>query len=177
MAEGDPRSSSHRGRIQDARGRRVTQLDPVTMRLLRQHDVIPAQTLRKLAEEIGVGWPWLVRLTFLVMLAFLIILLVATGVHLGRDVVLGSARFSAFAETLSYLIPPLIGLLMIWFVSARVRFTRICKIILKYRHCPHCGYDLRLLPTDPEDGATVCPECGCAWRLDSRQDAGGHGNG
>jgi transcription initiation factor TFIIIB Brf1 subunit/transcription initiation factor TFIIB len=37
--------------------------------------------------------------------------------------------------------------------------------MLKHLRCPHCGYDLRGLAADPEDGATVCPECGCAWRL------------
>jgi hypothetical protein len=38
--------------------------------------------------------------------------------------------------------------------------------MLKFRRCPHCGYDLRLLPADPADSATVCPECGCAWLID-----------
>ena len=33
--------------------------------------------------------------------------------------------------------------------------------------CPNCGYDLRLLPVDSVDGATVCPECGRAWKLES----------
>jgi hypothetical protein len=63
------------------------------------------------------------------------------------------------------LLPPLAGLFCIWFVSARVRFKWIRRTMLKYRRCPHCGYDIRGLPADPEDGATVCPECGCAWRL------------
>ena len=31
----------------------------------------------------------------------------------------------------------------------------------------NAGYDLRQLPVDPEDRATVCPECGCAWILDA----------
>jgi transcription initiation factor TFIIIB Brf1 subunit/transcription initiation factor TFIIB len=39
--------------------------------------------------------------------------------------------------------------------------------MLKHRRCPHCGYDIRGLPVDPQDGATVCPECGCAWELPS----------
>ena len=177
MAEGNSSSSWHRGRIKDARGRRVTQLDPVTMRLLHQHDVMPTETLRKLAEEIGVGWPKLVRLTFFVMLVALVVYLLVTGVFLLTRVVFGNAGLDAFAERLLLPIPPLAGLLSIWFVSARVRFKRICKIILKYKRCPHCGYDLRMLPTDPDDGATVCPECGCAWRLDNSQAAGGHGDG
>ena len=40
------------------------------------------------------------------------------------------------------------------------------NVMLQHLRCPHCGYDLRLLPTDPKDGASVCPECGCAWRLE-----------
>jgi hypothetical protein len=143
------------------------------MRLLHQYDVIPADTLRKLAEEIGVGWPKLVRLTFFVMLVFLAVYLVATVVYLLTDVVFESAGLAAGAKRLSLLIPPLAGLLIIWFVSARVRFKRMRNIILKYLRCPHCGYDIRGLPTAPEDGATICPECGCAWKLNGPRAVGG----
>ena len=37
--------------------------------------------------------------------------------------------------------------------------------------CLKCGYDL----TGNISG--VCPECGCAWRSDGRQDDGGHRDG
>ncbi|MHC4130085.1 MAG: hypothetical protein ACYSUA_18360 [Planctomycetota bacterium] len=43
---------------------------------------------------------------------------------------------------------------------------RVSAVLIKFRRCPHCGYSLRGLPVDPADGATVCPECACAWRLD-----------
>ena len=44
------------GRIKDARGRKVTQLDPVAMFLLhRYHEGIPQEVLRKLTREIGIG--------------------------------------------------------------------------------------------------------------------------
>ncbi|UCG16522.1 MAG: zinc ribbon domain-containing protein [Phycisphaerales bacterium] len=172
MAPGDPNSLPHGQRIKDARGRKVTQLDPVTMRLLRQHHVIPPETLRKLADEIGVGWPRFVRLTFIVMLIALVLYLVASAAYSLKHAVSASVGLTAFAKRLSLLIPPLVGLLSIWFVSARVRFKRIRNIILRHSRCPHCGYDLRMLPVDPQDGATVCPECGCAWRLD-RSQAGG----
>ncbi len=33
------------------------------------------------------------------------------------------------------------------------------------RRCASCGYDLSGLKAE-EDGCTVCPECGAAWRLD-----------
>lgn len=53
------------------------------------------------------------------------------------------------------------------FRIAKAKYVgRVVKVMLEYRHCPHCGYDIRGLPTDPIDGATVCPECGCAWRLE-----------
>ncbi len=35
------------------------------------------------------------------------------------------------------------------------------------------GYDLRMLPSDPADRATVCPECGHAWKLDGTPDVKG----
>jgi ribosomal protein S27AE len=37
--------------------------------------------------------------------------------------------------------------------------------MLEHRRCPHCGYDLRGLPDESNDGATICPECGSAWIL------------
>ncbi|MFQ5414108.1 MAG: hypothetical protein ACE5E6_06580 [Phycisphaerae bacterium] len=43
--------------------------------------------------------------------------------------------------------------------------------------CGSCGYDLRLLPTDRVDGVTVCPECGCGWKLDKDLPVDGHGDG
>ena len=42
------------GRIKDARGRKVTQLDPIALYLLRQHDLIDADALRAIANEEGV---------------------------------------------------------------------------------------------------------------------------
>ena len=42
--------------------------------------------------------------------------------------------------------------------------------MLKHLRCPHCGYDIRGLPTAPEDVATECPECGCAWRLEDEAE-------
>jgi hypothetical protein len=30
--------------------------------------------------------------------------------------------------------------------------------------CPGCGYELEGVPREADDGCTVCPECGAAWR-------------
>ncbi len=43
--------------------------------------------------------------------------------------------------------------------------------------CTSCGYDLRMLPVGPVDGVTVCPECGCAQKLDDHQSGGRNSDG
>ena len=45
----------HRGRIRDARGRTVAQLDPVVLRMLRRDDPIDRDTLERIVGEKGVG--------------------------------------------------------------------------------------------------------------------------
>ncbi len=52
------------------------------------------------------------------------------------------------------------------FRMARAKYiSRVASVMLKYRHCPHCGYNIKGLPIGLKDGATVCPECGCAWNV------------
>ena len=64
-----------------------------------------------------------------------------------------------------------IGAIQFWRSGRRARAKLVCAIMLQHLRCPHCGYDLRLLPVDPADGATICPECGCAWHLGDKADA------
>jgi hypothetical protein len=57
------------------------------------------------------------------------------------------------------------------FLLARAKYvSRVASVMLEHRRCPHCGYDLHGLGIDEADGCTVCPECGCAWRLDIHKD-------
>ena len=42
--------------IEDGRGRIVSQLDPLVMKLLRRHDRIPAEALREIVKEAAPGW-------------------------------------------------------------------------------------------------------------------------
>jgi predicted Zn-ribbon and HTH transcriptional regulator len=62
-------------------------------------------------------------------------------------------------------------------VERCARVNRIRAAMLAHRRCPHCGYDIRLLPTNPADGATVCPECGSAWILPEDSPASPSGDG
>ena len=169
MAEKGSSPSRKAGRIRDARGRPVTLLDPYTLNLLRRHDVIPSDTLASIADEVGFGLPrWQRRgyiacvLAFSACIVFLVIWKIVrrSGVD-ALEYVLWPTNLAVFA----------FGAVKFWQSARRARAGHVCAIMLKHLRCPHCGYDIRGLPTDRKDGATVCPECGCAWRLDDSPNA------
>lgn len=47
----------------------------------------------------------------------------------------------------------------------RIDPQRVASAIAATEHCASCGQDLRGLPTT-DDGCTICPECGSAWKLE-----------
>lgn len=166
-------STKTRGmRIKDARGRSVTQLDPVAMYLLHRYDVIGADVLRAIVREEGVRVTWKERAGLAVGLvgALLVIVLFT------HAAVTGDLRGAPLAKSSSLVFMCSIPW-VVWYSIKRMRFGRVAAAMLKYARCPRCGYDLRLLPVDPEDGATVCPECGCAWRLGDRPCGDDNGSG
>jgi hypothetical protein len=165
MAEKTP-TKPRTGHIRDARGRKVTQIDPVTMHLLRQHNVIEADVLRAIANEEGVRITSAERIPLLIGFAgaLLVIGLFTFAVITGD---LANAPIAKSAGLIYLCSFPWI----IWYAIKKRRFGKIAAAMLRYQRCPHCGYDLRLLPDDPTDGATVCPECGCAWKLDAVRTA------
>lgn len=148
-------------RVVDARGRRVTQLDPVTMHLLHRNDRIDAETLRAIAREIGPGlsrarraWFWAFQaLPILVVPVLFIRVFLIRG---GRD----PTAVVLWTTTLVCLV---VGIWGFTISARRKRFHRVRDIMLRHRRCPHCGYNLAHLPRDPDDGTLVCPECGGAW--------------
>lgn len=163
LAEKDSSRPQQSARVKDARDRPVTPLDPYELNLLRRHDVIPAEILRRIAAQVGLGVPkgqrrayFAFGLVFLGIWAFLFIWQAVRGSGLDTLArILGSVGVMLFA----------IGAVVFWWGGRRARARRICAIMLEHLRCPHCGYDLRLLPTDSTDGTTVCPECGCAWKI------------
>ncbi len=162
MAENRPSPPQQAWRVKDVRGRKVTQLDPVTMHLLRQYDVIEADVLRAIAHEPGVRITTKERVALAVglLVALLVVSLFSTAAYTGD---LAGAPLAKTASLIWICSIPWI----IWYSMKRARFGKIAAAMLKYLRCPHCGYDLRLLPTDPTDSATVCPECGSAWKLEN----------
>jgi hypothetical protein len=167
LAHGDDATITRQakaGFIRDDRGRKVTQLDPVKMRLLRRAGEMDRTALDAICEEIGTGFS--IRINPFVPLfiggacLFLFVAVITTlevvrsgdfsEILSGRNIVLANIWFWPF---------------MIWRFARRHRFGKIRAAMLKHRHCPHCAYALRGLRPDESDGATVCPECGCAWML------------
>ena len=173
MAAEEQHGSVGKGRVTDACGRRVTQLDPVVMHLLHRHDVIPAEDLRTIATAID---PLEVKRrprAALLTPIWIILWYVAFFGYFyifkrwrGWDPVL--MMFAAF-----YFLFPIA---LLWFGSLkarRARWERIRRIVLEHHYCPHCGYNLRGYPTDTSNDTIVCPECGCAWGVpDSQPESG-----
>ena len=154
-------------RVKDARGRTVTQLDPVRLQVWHRYNVIEADALERIVEELEPGTAKM-RRRMIVMVPSAILLL-----GLGIVALYYFSDSSARRDLVSTLTNPVIMVPNVlccafipWLTTRQARLKRARFAMLKHRHCPHCCYDLRLLPTNPVDGATVCPECGCAWLLD-----------
>ncbi len=150
------------GHTKDARGKLVTLLDPYTLKLLRRSDVIPAESLRKIMDEFGTKTLGLARTALVGLVAVPLLLVLREVLQWSRGRPVGVFNIEMIG--LYGAIPTWI---IVWFWQKRSRVRRTCTIMLKNLRCPHCGYDIRGLPVDPQDGCTVCPECGCAWRLSS----------
>jgi hypothetical protein len=157
--------------IRDARGQEVTQLDPVELRLLRRHDVIDADTLRAIVEEVGSGLEERSRRFVPVLVIGASILALVLIVQLIDHAIHGDL-WGFFSGRNIALANVWLLIMVFWARAKQGRFGRIRKIMLKHHRCPHCGYDLRGLPVDASDGATRCPECGCAWKSDRSVDDG-----
>lgn len=136
----------------------------MTALFLNRSDVIPSTKLRNIAEALDAKWTrhggTLVLMYVVGLLAcyagsFLFRRFISTNPTL--DVVgiaFHGAQFVFMFGTLA----------VTWRIARRGRCRHICHIMLQHLRCPHCGYDLHRLPTNPKDRATVCPECGCAWQ-------------
>lgn len=158
----------HRLNTKDDRGREVSMLDPYTLYLLRRHDTIPAEELAGIADELGSGLTRMRYVCFVLAMIGLVPGVVALIVQLVRIIRAGGMVWPLpiWLPLANLWVVPFV----LWISAAQIRAGRIRATMLAHRRCPHCGYDLRLLPVDPADGATVCPECGCAWKLNAPQE-------
>ena len=160
--------------IKDARGRLVTQLDPVALHVLHRYDRIEAEALHDIVETLEPGTARLRRHALLMIpgallfLAALIAVLYFTGdASLRRDLI-------STITNPAIMVPNLVCCILVpWMTTRHARLKRVRFALLRNRRCPHCGYHVCGLPVAPEDGATVCPECGCAWLLEDDAIAAG----
>jgi hypothetical protein len=164
MARKPPSEIQRPFHVTDAHGRRVPMLDPYPLHLLRRHDIIPAESLALIAREIGSGLePKMRRL--LIMMGVIGAFSAVVFVIFCIDMLIHRQYGRLLEKWPVLLCQGWFWPLLFWLHAKRVRYKRIQAIMLKHRHCPHCGYDIRELPTNPADGTTRCPECGCAWLL------------
>ncbi len=150
-------------RFKDDRGKPTTLLDPYLLHRFRRHDTIEADALADIAGDLGSGLTRLARFFLVVGVLCALIGVIAFAEHLIQALRAGKGIFPL--PKLLPLANVWVGPIIIWIGACRLRSRRIRSVMLEHLRCPHCGYDLRLLPVDPVDGATVCPECGCAWKL------------
>jgi len=165
MAEPNAQPKRYQRMITDAHGRRVTQLDPVKLHLLNLPSIIPATTLRAMSDELVPDARRQRLGQILSMLASVLLIVGGTVIYFRYF-----STWKGFdpVNTSIYLLQALIilaGPVIAYFVYRSKYASKIATVMLKHQHCPHCGYDLRGLPMAEDDGATVCPECGCAWQL------------
>jgi hypothetical protein len=145
-------------------------LDPVTRHMLRRYDTIDREVLDAISRQIGPGTSRQRRWWFWIFFVLSVACLVGT---VARVIVVGWSP-DLTAQVLWVAIAVCLPLALALFArSARQgRLRRVRGAILDHRCCPHCGYNLRDLPTAADDGATICPECGCAWKLSPAEDTG-----
>ena len=158
--------------IEDARGRIVSQLDPLVMNLLRRYDTIPAGALREIVKETAPGWA---KWSSVVVVGFVLLAVAAVIFHLYDTTTAPNYRGWGVGTVISCTFQAALALFwpcVIYYQVHRSALQRVGPAMLKHRRCPHCGYDIRGLPVVSEDRATICPECGCAWRLDDDEIAG-----
>jgi hypothetical protein len=134
--------------------------------------VIEADVLQAIMHEKGVRVTKKERVSLAVGIGGVLII----GGFFIRSLIVESFAAATYART-SALIYFVLVLWVFWVGMKRSRSGKVAAAMLKYARCPHCGYDLRLLPTDPVDGATVCPECGCAWKLPDAETTGDRQDG
>ncbi len=156
-------------RTKDDRGRTVSMLDPYTLHLLRRHDAIPTDALAVLAADLGSGLTRITRFLFVLGIVCVVPGVIAFVVHLIAIIKAGGMVWPLpwWLLVANVWIVPFV----LWVAAGQARARSVRSVMIKHLRCPHCGYDLRMLQADPTDGATTCPECGCAWRLSEYANA------
>jgi hypothetical protein len=81
----------------------------------------------------------------------------------------GSIKVWSIATIATFVVGGMIGVfplyLVTWVAAQLIHVPVAIRICVKNGICSACGYSIKgLEPQD--DGCTVCPECGAAWRFE-----------
>jgi hypothetical protein len=133
---------------------------------MHRYDIIDAESLHRIVEDLEPGTAkWRRRTIVIVPLCIAAVVALVGALYYFGD---ASARKDLISTITNpaIMVPNLVCCIIIpWIANRQARFSRIRGAMLKNKRCPHCGYNLYGLPAAPDDSATVCPECGSAWRL------------
>ena len=147
-----------------------------------RHALVPHETLlpgtcepARRKRLVNAGWhdqPRLTRADWLRMAPYLLLMIVAV-LLMGQVPALLTFRLHLRMPWGMLAAIP-IGLapaaLSVWMMR-RALPRRLAGVYLRAGFCASCGQDLTGLPR-AEDGCTVCPECGAAWRVQRDQRSG-----
>jgi hypothetical protein len=166
--------------IADDRGRTAEMIDPFRLYALGGDGVIDRDHLRAIIEDVAPSRLRMLR--YLAWFAGIYIVAMVLAVFVPRYLENGSVLHSAGIAARSLAVWWAFAYLLLilpWqlLVERRAKRRRIAALVLSHGHCAHCGYELRGLAPDPADGATVCPECSGAWKLDDAGRALASGDG
>lgn len=153
----------------DLRGRAYAPLDPLKLQTMQQYDVIDAETLAAIVDDLAPDSSRRLRL-FVYALSSCLIGSLILAIFFGGFFYFASGRspMEFFQPRLLWLtnllIPSFCVILVGYAVRLRVRRARQTPLVmLRYKRCPCCGYNLTGLQPDSDDRAIVCAECGHAW--------------
>ncbi len=161
-----PDQRPHKGRIRDANGRRVTQLDPVALHLLHRHELIDREALTNILEEKGVG---LSKFEKCALIFTLVLIVALISVFVGKSLS-GIPWWPLRKRFIPVVMYIFLYPFIVWRHVKKKRLSNIASAMLKHNRCPHCGYNLTGLPIIEAVGTIICPECGGAWNLKERED-------
>ncbi|MCZ6835405.1 MAG: hypothetical protein O7G85_06480 [Planctomycetota bacterium] len=144
-------------------------IDPISQYKSHRPGAIEGDALEKIVGAIEKGTKGKLCKTFSYALGFMVFIMgVVALIAYMKGVPVFEKLWSVLTNP-AFILPNLYWIVMIprsWVTRKRTRRKKTYAQLLKHRRCPHCGFDIRGLGVDPMDGATICPECTAAWKLD-----------
>ncbi len=151
------------GHLEDARGRSVTQCDPIKPYRISPRAGIPSDALRSIVDELQPE-DGMQRIVYSLRI-WVPISIVVVGVVVGIAMITEQTGWIAYTVAAALTVLLLSEPAYLHRSRAARYIERVAPVMLAHRRCPHCAGDLGGLRPDSKDGATVCSGCGCAWLL------------